>query len=116
MSGRGSGEAGRQWRERLARYSRAGGTIGAFCRRESVSTASFFYWRKRLAQEASSPAPTAPAFLPVVLPAAGPARIEIELPSGAVVRLASGDHAALRIAIDAAGRLPERSNGEARSC
>jgi hypothetical protein len=79
-----------------------------------VSPSSFFAWRKRLGQEAPSLALPAPAFLPVVLPSAGPARVEIELPGGAVVRLASGDHEALRIAIDAAGRLPERADEEAR--
>jgi hypothetical protein len=37
------------WRSRLLRHAQSGKTITAFCRDESVSTASFHIWRAKLA-------------------------------------------------------------------
>jgi histidine ammonia-lyase len=37
------------WRSRLQRQAQSGKTIAAFCRDESVSTASFHIWRAKLA-------------------------------------------------------------------
>lgn len=36
------------WRDRLARYTRSEQTVGAFCRGEAVSVATFYAWRTRL--------------------------------------------------------------------
>jgi hypothetical protein len=36
------------WRERFARFSSSGVTVGQFCSRERVSVASFYHWRKKL--------------------------------------------------------------------
>lgn len=36
------------WRERMGRYRGSGLTVARFCRREGVSPASFYYWRRRL--------------------------------------------------------------------
>ncbi|HEY4646943.1 MAG TPA: transposase [Steroidobacteraceae bacterium] len=36
------------WRGMLARFASSGLTVQAFCRREAVSTASFYRWRSRL--------------------------------------------------------------------
>jgi hypothetical protein len=38
-----------EWRERLARFARAGTSIAQFCEDEGVSTPAFYAWRKRLA-------------------------------------------------------------------
>jgi hypothetical protein len=37
-----------EWRERLARFARAGMTVVQFCVDEGVSTPSFYVWRRRL--------------------------------------------------------------------
>jgi len=37
-----------EWRQRLARFGRAGTTVVEFCSREGVSTPAFYAWRKRL--------------------------------------------------------------------
>jgi hypothetical protein len=37
------------WRSRLQRHAQSGKTIAAFCRDESVSTATFHIWRAKLA-------------------------------------------------------------------
>lgn len=36
------------WRDRLARYTGSEQTVGAFCRSEAVSVATFYAWRARL--------------------------------------------------------------------
>jgi len=38
-----------EWRERLARFARAGTSIVQFCVDEGISTPAFYAWRKRLA-------------------------------------------------------------------
>jgi putative transposase len=52
MSRDGSGKKLRrgegQWRGLLARFDASGGSVAAFCRREAISTASFYRWRARL--------------------------------------------------------------------
>jgi hypothetical protein len=49
MAYRGRLRKGIEWRERLARFARAGTSIVEFCLDEGVSTPSFYAWRKRLA-------------------------------------------------------------------
>lgn len=96
------------WRLRVQRFLQSGLTVVAFCRREGVSTPSFYLWRKRLGLQprpatAQRRPPRPPlAFLPVTLRAAG---VEVLLPNGARVLLPPGDADALRVAIEAAGRL-----------
>ena len=117
-----------QWRERVERYARGAETAAAFCRREGVSTASLFAWRRRLKASAASAAGGAqatnlarPRFVPVRLPAglsssAGDdrlARVEIELPNGAIVRMTGASRGLLRAAIAAAS---DASSREASSC
>ena len=47
-----------QWRELLERQAASGQSVEAFCRAESVTTASFYRWRKQLGtQGATVPAP-----------------------------------------------------------
>ncbi len=47
----------REWRERLARFARAGTSVVEFCSDEGVSTPAFYAWRKRLAGEGGSAVP-----------------------------------------------------------
>lgn len=50
------------WRSRLLRHAQSGRTIAAFCRDESVSTASFHIWRAKLAAASGNAAnPAQPA-------------------------------------------------------
>lgn len=44
----------REWRERLARFARAGTSIVQFCDDEGVSTPSFYAWRRRLSAAAGT--------------------------------------------------------------
>jgi len=92
----------RRWRERFERFDAGGLDVQAFCTVEVVSRSSFYRWKARLngtddgsVRPENTPKPEnatsanllpKPVFVPVSVKA-GP--IEIELPNGAVVRLAS---------------------------
>ncbi|WP_316151014.1 IS66 family insertion sequence element accessory protein TnpA [Cupriavidus sp. BIC8F] len=39
-----------EWRQRLARFASSGQQIKSFCQAESVSTATFYRWRRLLAE------------------------------------------------------------------
>jgi transposase-like protein len=47
------------WRDRFARHAASKQSIEAFCRSESVSSALFYHWRKRLGIKATN-SPLAP--------------------------------------------------------
>jgi transposase len=81
-------DARHAWSERLARFATAGLRPAAFCTAEGVSLASFYLWKRRLAQPTAelSDADVAPRLLPVRLGAAPPP-LELVLPTGVVVRV-----------------------------
>ena len=54
----------REWRERLARFRRAGTSVVQFCTDEGVSTPTFYAWRKRLGDAVTAVAADAAAGLP----------------------------------------------------
>ena len=84
------------WRLRLRRQATGGLSIGEFCRREEVSTASFYAWRRRLAAPPAAAPSDPPLFIPIRLdpslrpddrpPALG---FEIELPHRIRLRCAA---------------------------
>ena len=43
------------WLDRLNRQSRSAETVAEFCKREGVSTASFYQWRRRLSPRIDTP-------------------------------------------------------------
>ena len=75
------------WRDRLDRFGDSRLTVAAFCRRESVSVPSFYYWKRQL--EGDRVATDSPRLLPVCL-TASPTPVELSLPGGLVVRLNPG--------------------------
>jgi hypothetical protein len=106
-------ERERYWRDVVERWSGSGFGVGALCRREGVSTVSFHRWRKRIAEADDAVAASArsrgtgsrrngeavgegPLFVPVRVAAeeerstAPGAAVEVALPSGVIVRVASG--------------------------
>jgi len=90
VAGRAPRRSRTQWRSLIERGERSPLGIGAFCRGEGVSTASFYSWRKRLREStpeegSASGAAPAPAFVHLgALGAtdAGPGRWDIELALG----------------------------------
>ena len=55
------------WRLVIQEHAASGLSIKAFCRREAVSEASFYFWRRELANRdgEADKAPSSPAIIPV---------------------------------------------------
>ena len=80
------------WRARMERFHRSDLTVVEFCRRERVSTPSFYQWRKKLDENETTTGqqllPAAPKFVPVVLTEALDGGVPtLRLPGGASVEL-----------------------------
>lgn len=75
------------WRRVVERQPESGLSVARFCEREDVSTASFYNWRRRLAESADE----RPAFVPVQVqqPDGGNA-LEIVLPGAVTIRVPGG--------------------------
>ena len=109
------------WRRRWERDEDSSVTVAEFCRREGVSPADFYRWRKRLTPVATLARQTATrvaaaargcttvphseqaAFVELAWTPA--AVIEIELPNGVRVRVPADREQALHTAIRAAGEV-----------
>jgi hypothetical protein len=111
------------WRRRLARFGRSNWTIAEFCRREGVSIATFYHWRKRLGfaagklpardvrgPQAQARRDTSPF---VAVSVATPVIAEIEFPNGVRIRVPATNVQALRAAVRAGRRLCQ---AEVASC
>ena len=99
------------WRRRLREFDRGTATVAEFCRREGVSDAAFYQWRRKLAS--SSPQPNSPdnaagkvpalSFLPIEITGRDDqsARIEVVFPNGIRVLVPGRDHATLSAVLGA---------------
>jgi transposase-like protein len=79
MGRRASGEQEAYWRGVIGRQKQSGLSIAEFCRREQISPASFYNWRRRLR---GSMEERTPQFVPVALTPPSRADFEIRLPGG----------------------------------
>jgi transposase-like protein len=82
-----------EWLARFKRFREQPNSVQAFCRSEGVSSASFYLWRRRLADEPREP-PTTPAmFVPLTIASTPqPASVEVAFPNGIVFRLPADEH------------------------
>ena len=98
------------WRRRVRRFGRSGLTVARFCQEEGVSTASFYRWRNRLAEQElptrnadarrslTTGGVVPPAFQPVrVTRAETP--ISIQLPGGVRVEVPAENLDAVRVVL-----------------
>jgi hypothetical protein len=74
------------WRRVVERQAQSGLSIAGFCEQEDVSPASFYNWRRRLAEEADE----RPAFLPLQVRADNGSALEIVLPGAVTIRVPDG--------------------------
>lgn len=79
--------AHQQWRRRLKRFAGAKLSVAEFCRREAVSVASFYQWRKRLADSHRGETGTTPTFLPLQVSSAASASLQVSFPNGTTLTL-----------------------------
>jgi hypothetical protein len=93
-----------QWRKRLERFGSSSVSVARFCRREGVSVASFYHWRKKLAAGTDSSATrrrvaSQPCvFQPVTVVPTSPA-IAVHLPGPARLEVPLGDVETLRVVV-----------------
>ena len=69
------------WQERFTPYAATDQTVAEFCRREGVSTPSFYQWKKKLAR------PTPAPFVPLTLSMTQQQVATLHLPGGASIDL-----------------------------
>jgi hypothetical protein len=66
-------------------------SIAAFCKKEGISVAAYYYWRKKLVgSHPKSNRKTPPAFIEVALPQSNAAVLELVLSSGNTLRINPG--------------------------
>jgi len=105
----------RLWRRRMTRFAKAGVPVTRFCRDEGVSTAGFYYWRRKLAQadeqetEVATQAASASSFAPVRLVAAG--GVAVQLPGGTHLQVPASEIDALRTVVDTLARVDAEHAG-----
>ncbi len=86
------------WQQRLARFQTAGLSVVRFCHQEGVSTATFYQWRKKLAQRKhAQAAPDPSAFAKVTLVAT--ADVRVSLPGGTQLHVPTGDPHTLQVVL-----------------
>ena len=93
-----------QWRKRLERFGSSDVSVSRFCRREGVSVASFYHWRKKLAARAGPPSAAQReaqpcAFKPLSITAATSPTIAVHLPGGSRLEVPSGDYQTVRVVV-----------------
>jgi len=82
-----------QWIARLKRFQeQKPSSVPAFCRTEGISTASFYLWKRRLADEPREPT-TMQTFVPLTVTHTPPTpSVEVAFPNGIVFRLPANEH------------------------
>lgn len=108
------------WRERFARFARGELPVGAFCAREQVSVASFYYWREKVGQSGrpsqGQPRANRPGvFQPVTVVPAVPA-VRIALPGGTRIEVGAEDLEVVRAVVEAVVRPDAGRPGSDESC
>lgn len=79
------------WRMVIETRRESGLSIAAFCRKEGISQAAYYYWRRKLAGGVlKSKEKSSPEFLEVVLPGNNGVALELVLSSGNTLRINSG--------------------------
>lgn len=97
-----------QWLDRVRRFARSKCSVADFCQREQVSVASFYQWRRKLADMSTDlsdgRAPTRKNFVPVQVTAA--ADLQVTFPNGTRLTLPAHDHELVKRCIDAIALAP----------
>ena len=88
------------WRRRVRRFGLAGTTVSRFCEKEGVLTASFYRWRKKLAQQkpTTQNGKHAPTFQEVKFSPID-AAVSIQLPGGAKIDVPTANLDAVRVVL-----------------
>jgi transposase-like protein len=77
------------WRDRLNRQSRSGLSVRAFCERDNLKEAAFYFWRREIRHrdaQAAAGHSTSPAFVELV-PAPAPAPVTVAGSAASAIEL-----------------------------
>jgi len=100
----------RFWRQHVRQHQDSGLTVRAYCQQHQLTEASFYAWRRTLAErdgETTPTAPTMPAFVPVVVtgvPTTAP--LELHWPTGPTLHIHA--HCPRTLLADVLALLEER--------
>lgn len=108
------------WRERFKRFSQGEQSVGAFCARERVSVASFYYWREKVGvsgepSHGRTQTDRRNVFQPVTVVPVAPA-VRIALPSGARIEVSTADLEVVRAVVVAVASPGAGHPGSNASC
>jgi len=79
------------WRMAIETRRESGLSVAAFCKKEGISEAAYYYWRRKLAGGIpKSKEKSSPEFLEVVLPGNNGMVLELVLSSGNTLRINHG--------------------------
>jgi transposase-like protein len=92
MKEKSSGIEQRQfWQMVIETRQESGLSLAAFCKKEGISEAAYYYWRRKLAGGMpKSKEKSSPEFLEVVLPGSNAMALELVLSSGNTLRINPG--------------------------
>lgn len=90
----------RMWREQVSAWQQSGVTIRQYCLQHQVNEPNFYAWRRELARRdelagaSTTPAarakPSSVTWMPVTVTSSTPALVEVQLPTGTVLRVPAG--------------------------
>lgn len=79
------------WHMAFEAHRESGLSVAAFCKKEGISEAAYYYWRRKLACGIpKSKEKSSPEFLEVVLPGNNTMALELVLSSGNTLRINPG--------------------------
>lgn len=79
------------WQMVIDACKESGLSIVAFCKKEGISEAAYYYWRKKLTDtDPQSNRKTSPAFIELTMPKNDPVALELVLSSGNTLRINPG--------------------------
>jgi len=96
-----------QWLDRLRRFTRSKLSVSEFCRREHVSVASFYQWRRKL----NGTSPDLPVHRPLTRASFVPVQVtpvtdlQVTFPNGARLTIPAHDYELVRVSIESIARM-----------
>ena len=82
------------WQMVIETRKESGLSVAAFCKKEDISEAAFYYWRKKLAvansKQNKQGSRSSSAFIEVAMPKNNPVVLELVLSSGNTLRIGFG--------------------------
>ena len=109
------------WRQRLNRFRSSSLSVARFCRREGISTASFYHWQRNLAGKISASPAAAQAtshpsaFQPVTLVASAPA-LAVRLPGGTQLEVPAANVELVRVVVRELAQADQACRKEGAAC